>query len=56
MPLFSVFSDERHGHVDFIALRAANSVEVAGNVRFRIDDDFFDLCTTRMSRTRGRLS
>lgn len=46
LPLFTVFSNGEHGHVDYVALRAKNSVEEAGNVRFLIDEEFFDLCAT----------
>lgn len=41
LPHFTIFGGETHCHVDFIGLRAANSVEIVGNRALPIDEDFF---------------
>jgi len=44
LPLFTVFFEDGYGQIDYIALRAGNSVEKAGGVEFIVDDDFFKMC------------
>jgi hypothetical protein len=41
LPHFTVFDGKMHGHVDFVALRAAHSEESVDGLRLLVDQNFF---------------
>ena len=43
LPHFTTFNGNYHGHVDIVALRAANSQECLGDFIFPIDDAFWGI-------------
>jgi len=43
MPQFTLFDGKRHTHIDFLGLRAPQSIEMCGNLAFPLDDGLFNL-------------
>jgi hypothetical protein len=55
LPQFTVFEEDWHTHVDFVALRAPNSYERAGGTTFPVDEKLFKLITTEIESPKTKL-